>query len=375
MSQKPFKFKFPDGRDPRAKKRALMLALSFIVLLTILSYSQDVNRPESCGLCHVMVPHVRTWQASAHNQTSCLTCHQETGIDGIIKFQVSLAEMAYNYVTEKYYLPIAMSDNMPADSCYSCHALNREMTPSGDLIVPHQAHEMVRVDCMSCHTGVVHANISYRQLTLAGDTKMWTPSFSKNQMSYQFRNLSMQACLDCHDLRRVDLSCRECHTDIDYPDTHYEDDFLLTHGHQAHADLLGCDRCHSWTRGKVDDPRAMLFGAYPARDYARNNKFCYRCHLERPDGHDEIWQATHAVEARNGREGCYVCHDFNRGVMDVQFEPRFSTIHCAQCHVRRHRGGLWKYRHPTDVWNKKLTSECLYCHSGNYCGRCHLIYQ
>jgi len=372
---KPFKFKFPDGRDPRVKKRALSSVLAFLFLLLLFSVNQDIQEPSTCGMCHVMVPHYRTWEASAHQRVDCVTCHREPGLEGAIKFQISLVEMAYNFATNKYYLPIAIRGGMSAEPCNNCHALNRDVSASGGLIVPHKSHEKMRVNCLECHKGVVHANIAARQLTLAGDKQMWTTAFSRKQMAFEYRNLTMKECMDCHTFRRVETGCSACHKDIDIPETHYEDSFATMHGYLAYEDLLGCDRCHSWTRGKVDDPQRMLYGEHPVREYSRNNKFCYTCHLQRPEGHDDIWRATHADIGREGRYGCYVCHDFNKARLDVRKGITFSSVHCSQCHVRRHGRGRWRRTHPTDVVNKRFSYECLSCHSEFNCGQCHLIYQ
>ncbi|MBS4031117.1 MAG: NapC/NirT family cytochrome c [Clostridiales bacterium] len=371
---KPFKFKFPDGRDPRIKRRAVASVMAVLLLFIVLVYSQDYRNPESCGLCHVMVPHVRTWEASAHQRTDCVTCHEGPGFDGVIRFQVSLAEMAYKYVTNTYYLPIAMREQMSAESCTNCHALNREMSPSGDLIVPHKNHEKVRVDCMSCHKGVVHANIASRQMALSVDVNIWTRRFSMSQMSYENRNLSMSGCIECHQLRRATLDCAACHKDIYFPESHVEETFTIQHGLQAYNDLLSCDRCHSWTRGAIEDSDMLAYGIHPVREYARNNIFCRDCHLERPEGHTQLWRGMHATKARTqGKFGCYVCHDFNRAILDTVKDPPFSRVFCSQCHYKKHKQG-WQAVHPTNVNGQKYGYECLRCHGSNYCGRCHIIY-
>jgi hypothetical protein len=320
-----------------------------------------------------MVPHVRTWEASAHQRTDCATCHEGPGADGIIRFQVSLAEMAYKYVTNTYYLPIAMREQMSAESCLNCHALNREMSPSGDLIVPHKNHEKVRVDCMSCHKGVVHANIAGRKLTLAGDTQMWTPTFSRKQMAFEFRNITMGECMDCHQLRRVEMGCSSCHKDIDIPDTHFEETFGWSHGLQAYDDLLGCDSCHSWTREKTGDPDQLLYGNHPARDYARINRFCTECHLKRPERHDKHYRRSHAYETRaRGIQGCQVCHNQQLGIFDQRGRENVSTVNCSDCHQGRHKSG-WQNRHPVPVWGKGLERECFQCHGSRTCGQCHQL--
>ena len=371
---KAFKFKFPDGRDPRVKKRALTSVMVFLFCLLVLSYNNDYQRPESCSICHVMVPHVRTWEASAHSQsTTCVTCHQEPGFEGFLKFQTSLAEMTYRYLANKYYMPITVRNKVSGESCYSCHALTREMSPSGDLIVPHARHEMVKVNCMECHKGVVHANISYRYLAIAEDTKVWTRTFSSKQMTYEFRNLSMRECLECHNLRRADTSCAACHKDIDYPPSHFENDFMITHGSQAFEGIQGCDECHSWTRPKTLGSGTVLTD-HPIRDYVRSNTFCVDCHLNRPEGHHQNYRGLHGYDARRrGDQGCQVCHDYQQQIRDMRSTKQTAAnTNCISCHVGRHKGP-WQLNHSVPVWGQKYNKSCIGCHSTFHCGKCHQI--
>lgn len=372
--QKEFVFTFPDGRDPQLKRRVLPTVLFLLFLLAALSYSQDIGRPETCAMCHVMVPHVRTWEASNHKQASCLTCHQQPGIIGFFRFQASMAQMAYRYLTESYYLPVTVKEKIPADVCFSCHALNRKFTASGDLIVPHQTHQTVSVNCMDCHKGVVHSNISSRQLALSTDVQQWTRTFAKKQMQYQFRNLSMKECMDCHTSRRADTSCKVCHKDIDYPPSHYEAGFMRTHGLQAFDNIDACDKCHSWTRSKTETPGTTVNAEHPIRDYARGNTFCVDCHLKRPEGHHQFYRGLHGYDAKaRGTQGCQVCHDMQQPVRDIRL-PRqtATTTNCISCHVRKHKGP-WQLTHPVPVWGRKYDRSCIGCHSTMACGKCHQI--
>ncbi|EEG78220.1 cytochrome c3 family protein [Dethiobacter alkaliphilus] len=363
-----FKFKFPDGRDPRSKNRALAGALSFLFLVMVLTYSHDINNPDSCALCHVMVPHVRTWEASAHNNLSCLTCHQEPGLEGVARFQASLAQMGYKYLTETYYLPITTREKMTADGCYNCHALNREVTPSGDLIVPHYRHEDVNIDCMECHQGVVHTNISTRDFTLSTNVEQWTAAFASTQMAYEYRNLDMKECMDCHEALQADNSCEACHQVIVYPDSHNAPNFMTDHGRQAYQDLESCDFCHSWTRRNAEE----VEHSDPVAAYARENSLCYECHLQRPEGHDERYRLNHAKDARiNGTQGCMVCHNVQLGGNNQGEFSNITPVNCSNCHQGRHRDG-WRIKHPTPVENG-LEQDCLRCHSPRVCGDCHYI--
>lgn len=370
---KPFKFKFPDGRDSRAKKRVVRSVLFVLFCLAALTYNHDYRAPKTCALCHAMLPHYRTWEASAHQRASCVTCHQQPGLEGFVRFQTALGRMAYRYLTNSYYLPVTMRGKMSADTCFNCHALNRAVSASGNLTVPHTQHEQVGVNCLECHTGVVHANIARRSVALSMEVTSWTPSFTRKQMAYEFRLLPKNDCLECHRQRLAALDCSACHRDIYYPASHDAPDFLTEHGRQAYADLLSCDRCHSWTRGSVESSERMIYGRHPVRDYARNNTFCSECHLRRPAGHDGAFRRTHGgIAKKRGISGCQVCHDFQMGLSLPGVAANSAGVYCNTCHQGRHEKG-WQERHPVEVRGKKYTRECVGCHGITHCGDCHQL--
>lgn len=216
---------------------------------------------------------MENWRVSTHALMSCADCHIEPGIEGYLSYGIRSIPAFYSQLAQG-----PSSTNLfstpSVDACQKCHTGFREVSSSGDLLIPHQAHvEILEIDCALCHQDLVHAdNMTGRN----------TPR--------------MTLCLEeCHDGEQASTECIDCHTRKQVPDDHRNENWLDVHSErQEESD---CGSCHDWS--PVD--------------------FCVDCHSELPGSHEGVnWKNEHQYPAlERGEDGCMTCHD---------------TEFCQQCH-------------------------------------------
>jgi hypothetical protein len=202
------------------------------------------------------------WRTSTHGKMSCIDCHMDPGLGGFLTFAARSIPAFYSQLLTG---PRATNVLQPPDvvACQKCHTDYRQVSPDGDLLIPHRAHvEVLHVNCVVCHKNLVHsANAD---------------GFNKPEMS---------TCLNlCHDGTKATNKCDKCHTRKETPPTHKRADWLQIHG--SMAEKIDCGKCHNWTPN-----------------------YCGDCHKHRPPTHVGNWKTAHAVEAKQrGADGCLVCH-------------------------------------------------------------------
>lgn len=245
----------------------VLLAVLVIVGLPVFSTLQ----PGYYGRYPELRERMDNWRVSTHARVTCVECHVEPGAGDIASFTLASIPAFYSQlIWGPHETNIIGEPSMAA--CQKCHTTFRQVSPDGDLLIPHRAHvQVLGIDCVACHTDLVH---------------------SKNEKG--FNRPEMEACLTCHDGTKASNACIDCHTRKHVPENHAEKNWLATHG--AKSTEIDCGECHSWT---------------PA-DY------CEDCHKKRPATHAGNWKTAHAERAKTQAKGCYVCHD----------QKKF----CGECH-------------------------------------------
>lgn len=265
-----------------------------------------------CTGCHEMAPEVLTWQISSHSKIPCTSCHQ-----------VKPEDFKAQHDSGQIPKPIKLEDGIPNSVCEQCHTTNREATPSGDLIIPHDKHAAMGVACVKCHSGVVHAGIEKRGLT--NDYEKWTPDTARQAATRTFLSPSMWICINCHKQANVTRKCSACHTAIPSLPSHDLPTWKSQHGKVARTNIGECTKCHV-TPGQ---PKFVTPSTGDlAADFARAQEFCYTCHLKRPEMHEKSMFPIHPAKvAERGVQNCLTCH--NR---DQKTDPKVTGTYCNQCH-------------------------------------------
>lgn len=212
------------------------------------------------------------WRKSTHALVACGDCHVDPGAFGFLAFAAKSIPAFYSQLIFGPTSTNLLSVPSTA-ACEKCHTVYRQVSPNGDLLIPHRAHvEVLGIKCAVCHKNLVH---------------------SPNPQG--FNTPVMATCMTCHDGKQATNECVKCHTQKQVPPSHKGANWLDIHGTQT--DTLDCGQCH---------------GYQP--DYCRTT-----CHEQLPPSHAGNFKQTHQfrVEAR-GTKGCYFCH--------------VSATFCNKCH-------------------------------------------
>ena len=352
----------------------IYVAVAFIVLTGVYLFSdyelKKLERPGYCATCHEIWPQYTAWKLSSHSQIDCLTCHG--GDNSTLKRWARRRVEARNALIHFFSKPKhPFKQNLipPNEACGQCHTANREVTPSGDLIIPHREHTTVTgTPCAACHVDAVHARAGKRMQAALQKTGGNFDQASE-LVEKELRNLGpkehrplMGACMTCHNGKKAPSDCAACHKDLDIPENHQAMDWPYNHGTAARKDIQGCVYCHA----------VLLDVARPGEKVTlmqgvRGNPFCVECHTKRPVTHAQDFKLKHKFRAERDLEGCLVCHDAKaKGTAGEQ-----GIVTCSECHRTpvTHPENFRKI-HPKLVAQKGATG-CFKCHDTTSCSYCH----
>lgn len=304
----------------RLRQAIIILGALLVVGAVGVGAINATSQSEFCATCHEMSPEYVTWQASSHSQVECIDCHVGPGWTNLLKDKVNALRQVYGHVTGNYAVPITLPHPIADDICQECHTPERQIKQQGELLIPHDRHQAAGVNCLSCHQGIAHAQVSVRGLTADADWESWSPARGREEVQPQFTTPRMETCISCHQERGVPVSCNTCHTAISAPAGHSAADWVSRHGPETVANFQSCVSCHRGT-----DP---LHPVKDVKELARVNELCATCHSQRPAGHTTNWIGEHKdVVAKQGMEDCLVCHDLQK---EEVTSP--GQVYCDQCH-------------------------------------------
>jgi hypothetical protein len=246
------KFRFP-------VKSAIALFLIVLLGLPVVSLLQ----PEYYRRYPDLGKRMDNWAGSTHARIPCAGCHVTPSPVGFLTFAAKSVPAFYSQLLNGP-RPANLFGVPGRAACQECHTSYRQVSPRGDLLIPHRAHvEVLKLDCAVCHKDLVH---------------------SRNSLGYN--RPMMSACLaTCHDGKSATDQCIKCHTRKQVPENHRRKDWLAVHSTLART--IDCGSCHAWSP-----------------DY------CRTCHLKRPKSHEGNWKTLHATSAKaQGTKGCLVCHE------------------------------------------------------------------
>lgn len=369
-----------------------MIAIIGVVAIALLSgvALKATSTPQFCSSCHEMNPEFTTWQVTSHSKIDCVTCHIPPGPVNLVKHKLASMQQLAEHLTGNIPQPIVMNEVIANSVCEQCHSSMRKVTPSGDILIPHDKHLAQGLACVACHGGVAHGFVAERSLTGKKDYDTWTIAKADKVTKFDETKTAMEVCLDCHDqvnqgkkpwlenegvgkteeqrlaqseensklsatttgklngnsktaatkageitMHPPTTKCSGCHTAIPTPDTHRDQTWGTTHGITATKDVSNCASCHSRQK-----ERALVTASTSVQDYARSNSFCADCHIKRPVGHladKKAWLPAHNVVIKaKGAGNCLVCHDFEKSAGDIKNQTGKITtanpVYCNQCH-------------------------------------------
>ena len=248
---------------------------------------------------------------SLHGRLGCITCHQGTpDTEDKTAAHTGLVAARSPYLQE---------------NCLFCHRDVPDELPDRELLAPHtqvingSAQDLTCSDC--------HGSAGHGYDPVSGDVI-----------------ITMEACIDCHKERNLDVECNVCHTgdvgfspDADCATCHaafysesMQDATLLAYAH-AQKELV-CLDCHDAAALQpLHDTGGTDTSQLKERKYP--NEFCFGCHV--PNEHtsyQEVIERTEDYTVDNlkinphdshlGEVNCRICHKMHRE----------SEDYCALCH-------------------------------------------
>ena len=271
-------------------------AVALVTVIQVVSYFAS-SRSSTCASCHIMEPYVQMWEASAHKDVACVTCHTEW------RFILSTTYVRYAlgiYTTQ-------LRAEVPDARCLSCHEhqdLDTDKPFLKNIHFSHKNHlgEMRRgmsLHCTSCHTG----HIVMGQGTSA-------PKYS---------DVDRSVCFTCHfqgaEKGKAVTGCLVCHGPPKTVVTHQG--FQFDHASYLQRDVR-CDLCHvEVTRGDANVPKER----------------CVTCHVSRIEAYKDP-ERVHTIHLRQHEIDCDRCHDtMEHG--NVAMAPALGE-RCENCHQPSH---------------------------------------
>lgn len=362
----------------------MTLAVFFLVIFFSLGLFglEAASSSKYCASCHEMQPEYYTWKASTHSEVDCVNCHKDPDVKQIAKIQAGEVVKDIRKDKDISAAIIRMTKEIPNSTCEKCHNMStRQVSSSGDIIIPHDRHLDKNIACTQCHSSVAHGQIADRNMTYKTDYDKWDSKVGKAAMSdLKFTRPTMDVCMDCHIARKVTTECSACHTTGMVPDSHKKADFKTkTHGLTAKTELQDCNSCHKYmstaklegyeepsTIDKYLNKENTTQANKNEHTYAKENTFCQDCHKQRPASHTGSFIGNHGAQASKNEQKCYTCHDPNRSNTSSS-----NTVNCSTCHQMKHRSN-WRTGHPFPVENvKKPDARCYTCHIEQKCSSCH----
>lgn len=300
-----FSFNLYKLMQPEIWYRLIGVVLLIAFFLGMVGYV--TAQPFFCNTCHEIKPYFDSWKTSTHADVNCLSCHAEAGFTSALQMRVDALQHAFTHVFSgknvKRLGPSLATES--GKTCLACHIAERDITPSGDLIIPHPKHIRLKgIACSDCHVNLVH----HRK----GSGK----------------NLpAMEICYKCHDGVRISNKCVLCHSEKGPPEDH-KNKWVGVHGSIALQGRSECLSCHS-----------------------KPKDFCKVCHRKIPPSHNPDWSPyQHSLAVKSGGEApCLTCHNkktFCQKCHQVQHPSDYSSTHratvesegstaCVKCHVER----------------------------------------
>jgi hypothetical protein len=257
----------PVGGDVIAKsvkkRRWIMptgVAVGLVIAVLLILPVYSTLQPDYYSRYPALRVRMENWAKSTHAKVSCAGCHVDPGLMGFLTFAAKSIPDFYSQLLQG-----PRSTNLLSvpdkNACQKCHTNYRQVSPQGDLLIPHRAHVVVLdMNCAFCHRNLVHS--------------LNTQGFNSPEMS---------TCLICHNGKKATDQCVKCHTGKQAPPSHQAKDWLQVHSQKTKT--VDCGTCHGFTQN-----------------------YCAYCHSQRPASHAGNWKTAHAVPARENPKRCLVCH-------------------------------------------------------------------
>ena len=137
------------------RARFVLIIIVSVIIVSVAAFGtiEYTSRPPFCNSCHEMSPMYQAWAKSAHKEVSCIRCHADPGLLGLLGAKLGAFKDGYYHITGTYKKPIKFRGNPGVFNkrCLACHK---------NKIGQNDAHNKTHFDngmaCIDCHVGLVH---------------------------------------------------------------------------------------------------------------------------------------------------------------------------------------------------------------------------
>ncbi|PKQ19904.1 MAG: hypothetical protein CVT66_07720 [Actinobacteria bacterium HGW-Actinobacteria-6] len=405
-------------------RRPAVTALAAVVVLAALisggvAATEYTSRPAFCTSCHEMTPYYTAWNAGAHSDVSCISCHVDPGLEAQVSHKFVALKEVYNHFTTDPKFPGAVTA-VPDSRCLACHSGTIDTGIEG---FSHETHQGSR-SCVDCHASAGHTVTSValaeagildtaaaqnRELLIfasAGRGVANVPGHMRVTCS-SCHDLAATGCANCHTREAerhpqlasvtatttgVGTSCTACHaTAASWAFSHPDNAATCTDCHTTPAEHRtgACTTCHkTGVTWKFQHPQSTATCTdCHTRPAAHSTRTCITCHetgaswkFQHPTS--KACSNCHKAPSRHYSGACSACHSPKVAFASAKFTHPGSGATCTNCHKRPsghsskscvtcHKpGGSWRFYHPS-------SKSCSSCHStpskhyGTSCSSCH----
>ncbi|WP_366924480.1 NapC/NirT family cytochrome c [Metallumcola ferriviriculae] len=131
--------------------KLIILVSGFLLIAVTILGVEFSSQPRFCYNCHEMGMVYEAWQTGFHQDISCLKCHAEPGIDGLIRTKAKGLREVYVHFTNPQIEPKAEADTWEfSQRCLACHDIKGKGGPH------NEKHFAMEFTCVSCHKGIGH---------------------------------------------------------------------------------------------------------------------------------------------------------------------------------------------------------------------------
>ncbi len=296
------KFRNIDWKNP--VNRWKLLVISLVVFVGLIGFVGGAialtNSPAFCKTCHEMAPEHVTFEASSHNQITCVQCHIKPGNVNMVMHKVESLKEVYYHITGVPD-PIVQTVAVLDENCKQCHTDKRMITPGGDLTIKHKEHIKENIPCITCHSGVVHAKVVERGINGSTTYDKWTTKNGDKLMGSEYMKPNMGTCIDCH-------------TQVNQGKKPWEDYSysIPENPHEEEHGTADAGKKEEYTKKEIKAQDVIFETINSQKQDVKLSMECSSCHQKEntPINHQNVdWNKNHGSSSIKELDNCLNCHE------------------------------------------------------------------
>ena len=300
------------------------------------------SQPGFCNSCHIMNNYYASWQASKHNNVSCLSCHLKPGLTGYAKGKINGLAQAVDCIVGRVGTraqATVLDISCLRSACHNAETLNADSIKfNAKVSFSHNKHIGTTLDGIAVSCGTCHNHSQGNQHFSVSKETCYSCHFVKSQE--KGKGVVQSRCLGCHAVPQGIIERG--------PVTINHQDFVSYNAscenschrkqieHVSRVADVACLNCHEFGRGEEAS------GPLHAYHTGKEKVECFECHGQINHGPDKTHSAVDDAElqrlspqhARDPEDDL-----FGRFAPEGQANPKILSpmflthVECTGCHV------------------------------------------